>query len=191
MPRTSTLPTLYDECKRLNVTKLKSWNYLVPNQIKSGTVTWSSNGMETGSISIQVESFAHIAFVNLSYKCNGESIAYRVQLTQVPSNLGKGVVWYFVCPKTGKRCRNLYLVGGYFYHRSAFRGVFYQWQVFSRNTRNLCKGYDLDFGVDRAYCEMYKKYFKRQYRGKPTKRYKQLLEQIEIGEREIERELFN
>lgn len=190
MPRTSTLPTLYDECKRLNVTKLKSWKYLEPNQIKSGTVTWSSNGMETGSISIQVESFAHIAFVNLSYKCNGESIAYRVQLTQVPSNLGKGVVWYFVCPKTGKQCRNLYLVSGYFYHRSAVKGVFYQWQVYSRRNRELCKLYDLCFGVERAYTEIYSKHFKKHYNGKPTKKYSRLLKEIERGEQIDESRLY-
>lgn len=181
---------MYDDCKRLNVTKLKSWNYLVPNQISSGTITWSKNGIETGSISIEVEAHLHTAVMNLSYKCNGDSISYRVQLTLLPSNLGKGWVWYFICPKTSKRCRNLYLVGGYFYHRTAFSGVFYQWQVYSQKDRNLCKLYDLCFGVERAYDEIYKKHFKKQYNGKPTKKYSRLLKQIERGERIDESRLY-
>ena len=55
MPKFPTFPTLYDEVLQISITKLKEWNYLNPEQIKSGTITWSSNGEKTASISITVK----------------------------------------------------------------------------------------------------------------------------------------
>jgi len=47
---------------------------------------------------------------------------YLFHFTAIPSNLGKGEVWYFVCPCTRKKCRILYLWGNstVFAHRSAY-----------------------------------------------------------------------
>ena len=41
----------------------------------------------------------------------------------VPSNLEEGIVWYFLCPETGKRCGKLYLQGTRFLHREAAKGA--------------------------------------------------------------------
>ena len=54
MPKPHTFPTLYNEALQISISKLKEWEYLNPEQIKSGTITWSRNGNQTGSISIQV-----------------------------------------------------------------------------------------------------------------------------------------
>ena len=37
---------------------------------------------------------------------------YRIYLDRIPSNLGRGFVYYFLCPNTGKRCRVLYRAYG-------------------------------------------------------------------------------
>jgi len=103
MPKPHTFPTLYDEVKTVSIFFLTKQGYLKPNQWQSGTITWSSNGNKTGSISIQVNTQSEPPYLLFDYKRNEALINYKVQLVSAPSNLGKGVVWYFVCPFVGKR----------------------------------------------------------------------------------------
>lgn len=183
MPKVSTSPTLYDQLKTLSISFLGKYNYLNPNQYQSGTVTWSRNGKVTGNISITVNTQHESPYLELNYKCNEATINYRVFLTSIPSNLGKGIVWYFVCPKTGKRCRKLYLADTYFYHRSAFQGCMYEKQTQSKKYRNLDKTLGAYYRVDLLYEQLYKKHFKKYYRNKPTKRYLKITAQIEQATR--------
>lgn len=193
MPKPHTFPTLFNEVKTVSISFLTKHNYLKPNQWQSGTVTWSSNENKTGSISIQVNTQSESPYLLLDYKCNEAPIKYRVQLVSAPSNLGKGFVWYFVCPKTGKRCRKLYLADTYFYHRSAFSGCMYEKQTQSKKSRYLNKTLGVYFKSDQLFEQLYKKHFKKQYAGKPTKKYLKLTQQIQRAESvpyyEIERAL--
>jgi len=63
-----------------------------------------------------------------------------------------------------------------------FRGCFYEKQVQSQGYRRLGKQFGLLFGIDKVYEEIYSKHFKKQYNGKPTKRYLKLLKQVETYE---------
>ncbi|MBK9401756.1 MAG: hypothetical protein IPN36_13165 [Bacteroidetes bacterium] len=193
MPKPYTFPTLYDNLNKVSISFLTKHGYLKPNQWQSGTITWSRNGNKTGSISIWVNTYLESPYLELDYKCNEAPINYRVQLISFPSNLGKGVVWYFICPHTGKRCRKLYLADTYFYHRSAFRGCMYESQTHSKAYRDLGKTFGKYFQTERAFEQIYKKHFKQQYAGKPTKKYLKLSQQIQKAEsipyHEIERAL--
>lgn len=193
MPKPQTFPTLYDDLKTVSISFLTKHGYLKPNQWQIGTITWSSNGNKTGSISIQVNTQSEQPYIEMDYKCNEAPIKYRLQLVSAPSNLGKGVVWYFVCPRTGKRCRKLYLADTYFYHRSAFRGCMYQSQSHSKEFRRLDKRFKSYFQKEVLYEQLYKKHFKKQYAGKPTKKYLKVTQQLQRAEsipyHEIERAL--
>lgn len=195
MPKPHTFPTLYDDLKTVSVSFLTKHGYLKPNQWQSGTITWSRNGNKTGSISIRVNTQPESPYLELDYKCNETPINYRVQLFSAPSNLGKGVVWYFICPHTGKRCRKLYLADTYFFHRSAFRGCMYEKQTQSKKSRYLDKTLGVYFRSDQLFEQLYKKHFKKQYAGKPTKKYLKLTQQIQRAEsipyHEIERALIS
>jgi hypothetical protein len=195
MPKPQTFPTLYDEVKTVSISFLTKHNYLKPNQRQSGVISWSRNGDNTGSISIRVSTEPQSPYLELDYKCNEAPIKYRVQLVSAPSNLGKGVVWYFVCPYTGKRCRKLYLGNIYFYHRSAFRGCMYEVQTYSKEFRELNKKFKTYFQKSKNYEQLYKKHFKMQYAGNPTKKYLKLTQQIQRAEsipyHEIERALIS
>ncbi|MEI6489713.1 MAG: hypothetical protein WCP52_12165 [Bacteroidota bacterium] len=182
MPKPQTFPTLFDQLKTVSISFLKKHGYLKPNQWQSGTITWSRNGNKTASISIWVNIQSENSYLQLDYKFNDTPINYRVQLVSIPSNFGKGVVWFFVCPYTGKRCRKLYLADTYFYHRSAFSGCMYEKQTYSYKNRWLGKQLDKLFGCEIAYEEIYSKHFKKTYNGKPTKRYLKLLKQVKAGE---------
>lgn len=181
MAKFPSYPTLFDECKTISISDFRKWGYLKSNQILNGVITWSRNGNKTGSISISVNTFVESPFVELNYNCNGTPIKYKVPLIDVDSNLGKGLVWFFVCPHTGKRCRKLHLVGNYFYHRSAFRNCMYETQTKSHKSRNFTSLFVKSFGASDSYDKICSKNFKQYYNGQPTKRYIKAMKRIKIG----------
>ena len=181
MPKISTIPTLFDEVKKLDAAKLKQWHYLEPEQIKSGVIRWWRGGSEIGSISITADMTGEPQ-IRLSYNSMGEPVNYTVYLTSLPSNLGIGRIWLFICPVTGKRCRYLYAAGKYFLHREAYSGL-YESQTYSKKQREQDKTLRLFFGAEKHYEELYSRYFKTHYAGKPTKRYSRIINQIQQAER--------
>jgi len=162
----------------LSIKKLKEWDYLTYNGTKSGTISWSRNGVPHSNIGISVTKNNFETYIVLDYKTNGEPRNYKVKIISKSSNLGKGEILYFVCPNTKKQCRKLYLHSGYFLHREAFNGLMYQKQLESKNNRDLGKIFDACYLSDDVYEERYKKYFKTHYNGKETKRYKRLNNKI-------------
>ena len=182
MPKTYTFPTLYNEALQISISKLKEWEYLNPEQIKSGTLNWSSNGNPTGSISIQVNTHCEQPYIELNYKYRDEPRNYKLSLVSMPSNLGKGLIWYFLCPQTNKRCRKLYSIEGYFLHREAFNGCMYETQTQSKKYRQMDKTLGAYLKEDELYSQLYQKHFKKTYAGKPTKKYLRIIEQIKKAE---------
>jgi len=55
-----------------------------------------------------------------------------IELVSIPSNLGKGIRWYFVC--TGKRATYLFLYKGVFIHRLGIDKAFYKKQTESQSS---------------------------------------------------------
>lgn len=163
----------------MHISKLKEWGYLVPGRIMSGIITWSLDGKPIGSISIQANTICEQPYIELDYKYRGEQRNYKVYLTATPSNLNKGKIWYFVCPVTKRRCRKLYSQNGYFVHREAVTGYMYETQTRSKKARKLEKMVRVLFETDSLESEIYKKYFKKTYAGKLTKRYKRLMNKIQ------------
>ena len=182
MPKISNFPTLYDDVLQLSITKLKNWGYLKPNQIKSGAITWRRNDEAFASISIKVNTIQQQPYIELNYKFNDDPRNYKIQLVSIPSNLGKGKIWYFLCPQTNKRCRKLYQIGGYFLHREAFNGIYYETQIKSKHYRQLEKTLGSWLITDKLYSELYSKHFRTHYNGKPTKRYLKIMKQIKEAE---------
>jgi hypothetical protein len=191
MPKQSTYPTLFEDVLQLHLCKLKEWGYLEPNKLTKATYSWSRNGKQIGSISIYVNSNSEQPFIELDYNYKDEPRKYKVLLTSTPSNLGKGLIWYFICPSTGKRCRKLYSIGGYFLHREAFKGCMYEKQTQSKYSRKVDKTLGAFFDAENLAAQLYKKHFKQTYAGKPTKRYLRIMEKIDKAEsipyHEIER----
>lgn len=193
MPKSPTFPTLFDNALQLNISKLKEWGYLNIGKVKSGTVTWSTNGNKTGSISIMINTRCEQPFIELDYNYGDKLRKYKIQLITIPSNLDKGKIWYFLCPKTFKQCRKLYSIDGFFLHREAFKGCMYESQTRSNYYKLLDKLYGSYFKLDSLYDQLHKKHFKYYYAGKPTKKYLKLMKQIKklerISNNEIERTL--
>jgi hypothetical protein len=183
MPKPHTFPLLFDEVNQLSTTMLKKYQYLEKNTLKSGVFSWLRNGIEIGSIRVHTRIYDTRGTITLMYSCNGTDYNYKVRLVTIPSNIGNGVLWYFICPFTGKRCRKLYLISERFMHRTALSSGMYTTQTHSKKWRDIEKIYGNYFDVDSYYRQLYKKHFKKYYNGKPTKRYKMLMEKIKDAER--------
>ncbi|WP_346237686.1 hypothetical protein ABDK00_001230 [Niabella insulamsoli] len=183
MAKFPTFPTLYGDLKTIEISFLKQHGYLQPEQIKAGTIAWSRNGENTGRISIKVCTRVSGRYIEFDYSWNDKPVNYRVPLILKPSNLGKGSVWFFCCPHTGKLCRKLFLANTYFYHRLAFTNCMYASQTQSKKYRQLEKHFSPYYDGDRILKELNKPYFKNFYAGKPTKRYLKLTKKMQVIER--------
>lgn len=93
---------------------------------------------------------------------DGENKVKFVAVTKRPSNLGKGDVYYFVCPYSGRLCRKLYTDGYLFTSRWAFNHTYSDRNLSKRN-RDLFRVVDAMRETDRE-----ERYRKEYYRGKLT-----------------------
>lgn len=176
MGRIPTFRETIDSTKQISISDLKKWGYL-DSPFKTGTLTWNVGGRQTGSMGISVINGDNTRLI-LDYKYGEEKRNYIIPIVFIPSNLSKGVTPYFLCPQTNKKARILYGVDGWFFHRSAFKRMYYESQKQSKQMRLLDKTLGLVFIVDEYYAELYSKGFKSTYKGKPTKRYLWLSKKI-------------
>lgn len=194
MAKIPTFPTLYDNCNQIHLNYLLKQGLIKQHKWISTGLTWKCRGEKTGSISISTKWFDETPEIELSYTYKGNSIKNIIRTVFRPSNLGKGKILFFVCPKTGKRCRKLYSVEGHFYHRAAFRGCMYEKQTESKKYRYYDKAFGDEFRYEKWYNELHSPYFKKSYAGKPTKRYLKLSRKMEaadsISRQDIERAFF-
>lgn len=148
----------------LSLTRCKKLGFFVPNSIAEGVMDWCIGSEQIAAAKISTDT--------INGKCkvifktgNGESHTQDIALAWRPSNLGVNGYYYFVCPETGRNCRNLYFVNGRFVSRFAFKCLYRQQQE-SRSERKspfrqlakLCEIDDL----------LHDKYRRYEYKGKPT-----------------------
>mgnify|MGYP000280052869 CR=1 FL=1 len=176
MPRYSSYPVLLDEVLTLKIKNLKNYGLIEKGKIFKRSIRWSSSRGSKSEILVKVDNVRNV--VTLKYTADGTKICYDVLLITKTSNLGKGQVYYFLCPNTNKLCRNLYLANNYFLHRTASKGAMYDCQTQSKISRSLIKTFSVYFKIDECYNEIYSKNFKTFYKGKPTKRYLALKNKI-------------
>ena len=139
--------------------------YLRLNHRVSGTIQWSFCGRSSGSATLAVETYEAAAYLNVSYQTGqGELVQQQIRLINQPSNLGRGKVWYFICPHTGSKSRKLYRMGRYFYSQKAFSTAIYASQAESKIMR-----------LAKPAPPMWPKGKAKTYRGANTKAYKKHL----------------
>ena len=164
-------PTIQDYL-RLNLTRCKALGYFVPNATAEGVITWAQGSDVIASVRFTTDTVNHRCTIAYS-TADGEQVTQTVWLRWRSSNLDKGVTWekgrgfyYFVCPVTGRSCRNLYLVNGRFVSRFAFKAL-YETQTESHSQRDnpLFKTLDAWDKLEQLERQKYRRYT---YRGKPT-----------------------
>ena len=188
MPRHSTYPITYEDCKSIEIKILKKNNYLQSNQLNECIIRWYINEETTGRMQVIVNTLSANPYIELIYTLNEEGIRYKVQLIKEKSNLGIGEIWYFICPFTNKRCRKLYLLNKYFSHRNRCKGVFYEKQLLSKSNRKSLGIFRKIEQINNAIEETKSKHFRIYYNKVKTKRLVKLRKIInqEIDIKEID-----
>jgi len=179
MGRYSTGAITTGEVKRIELSYLLRQGYIQKGCEIQGTISWTDDS----NISFESkltgdEAYLRLIYTNTnSYTGEKTNHDYKVYLTTIPSNLGKGEILYFVCPVTGKRCRILYKCYGSFIwkSRTAYRHrIYYASQQCSKyyyhNTRY--------WAIDKELEKCYKRSRRSHYKGKPTRLIKRV-EQLE------------
>jgi len=172
MAKSPTFPLILDRCYTVSIGDLKRWGCLNRGQWRNGSVYWEQGGRRVASIGYMafISSEPREAYIQFNYNYDGQPVQWRVPMLSVPANIGKGLVWFFRCPVTGKRCKKLHLIDGRFMHRSAVRGAMYRRQTESKEWRKTTRYFDAYDTGAAIMQEIEKPYFKEMYRGKPTRR---------------------
>ena len=119
--------------------------------------------------------------LSISFRLGEESWTQRIALQTSPSPL-QGELLYFICPRSGKRCRKLYRAyhSHGFYHRTAFGYRLYYPQqassTYKRADRQL-------LAAERKLATLQAKRRTSTYLGQPTRRAVRIVELLEEAER--------
>jgi len=173
MPKFPTFPDCFDEVKTVTIGGLKRLGYLRPGAIVRGSYSWTRGGKPFGWIDVPVN--LPERFMQLDYRANDKPISYRVRLERLPAHFG-GFNWYFICPATGKRCRNLYGIGEYFLSRFAYPSAMCSSQTESKRTREMLRAFRC-FDLQSDFLS--KRHARTTYKGNLTKRYRRILDREE------------
>lgn len=109
-----------DAACRIDLRFLRKQGALREGHRASGTLRWTRRGEPSGSMGYTVVMDGEDRRLILSYSTSGEDRTVTVQLEAVPMRFG-GFRYYALCPRTGRRCLVLPVVGGVIACRQAHR----------------------------------------------------------------------
>lgn len=167
--------TTTGEALRIKLCYLLKEGFISKDKVFFGEFSWTNGS----SIGIEChytneEQYIRLFYVYTDWRGEKKDYDYKVPLTFVPSNLGKGEVPYFVCPVSGSRCRILYKAYGspIWKSRDAYRNtIFYPSQVSSKIYKYCDEYWRLDRQIKKLEEETRNQ---TNYNGKPTRRFKRL-----------------
>jgi hypothetical protein len=112
-----------DAAIRLDLRAMRRQGFLVPGAVTSGVLRWTrtATGEETGSVSVTVNlADPDAGFVAVRFSLNGDPRVQEIPLASRAMRYG-GKRYYFLCPKHGRQCEVMPMVGGVFASRQAGR----------------------------------------------------------------------
>lgn len=169
------------EVRRIELSYLVKNNFIEKGKIKFFTLSWTDNS----SISVisrctEQDQSLELKYISTSYYTGEEkSHKYFIKLDFIPSNLGVGEVPFFLCPKTGNRCRILYKAYGsrIWKSRDAYtKTIFYESQTSSRYSKYNDEYWRLEKEIERLRTQ---KRWQTHYNGIETRRYKRYKKLVE------------
>lgn len=173
MPRQSNCVQVFDEVRQIDIAWLRDKGLLKPDRsIRGGYLSWE------GGSRVDVDVDTILGFVKIFDGWGVNQTHSTIQLEKRRSNLGRGDVWYFICPVSGRLCRKLYGFNGRFLSRHAFPEAMYRSQTEPKSDRRLRRFITLNGTLKKPkaewdYSDRIK--FRTHYKGNPTKRYRNYL----------------
>jgi len=179
MPKPSTYPIIINQAKTLTTGFLSKCGYFKTDYKTTGSTGWISNKSKNLDIDIIVIMTKDKERVILKYiDFDNNQVEQIIYLYCKPSNLGKGLIWFFICPFIGATCRNLIFVHNRFMHSSNLLNAMYGTQAESKRWRKI---FQLQPNIPNSktyLLEPKARFYKRYYNGQMTKRYKKYLNTI-------------
>mgnify|MGYP006374024347 FL=1 len=156
---------------------------MVRGKTVRATITWPDGGPTLNIESTWTGAAPSLSLEFRLREANGsvETWKQRIELQTAPSPL-QGELLYFICPRSGKRCRKLYRAyhSHGFYSRTAFGyRLYYPVQASSRMDK---PGRQLQ-AVERRLAKLQAMRSTATYQGKPTKRAQRITQLEEEAER--------
>ena len=153
-------------------------HYLLKNKYiqKGKKVTFNLSWANGSNMSCESFYSTNDIYVRLCYTITDNytkektSHDYKIYISKVKSNLGKGEVLLFVCPESARYCRTLFMCYGSqrFKHRLAYSNrIYYNTQTSSKLHLNT----DRYFAIDKKINKLSNKRDAINYKGKTTKRH--------------------
>jgi len=169
MGRYSSGKIITESAQRIELSYLFKAGYIQKGCKASGSLIWNNGN----SIRIQSELSEERQFIRLAYQIKYESgeienLDYQIRLESIPSNLGRGEVFYFICPRSGRRIRILYMCYGsqIFKSRKAYQNrIYYQSQICSKFSYHSVRNFSLEKQISKLEGQIRKSH----YQGKETR----------------------
>lgn len=169
MGRYSTGAIATGEAQRIELSYLIKQGFISKEGIRAGSLSWNNgNSISFFSKLTEGEQYIRLTYCNQSHTGEKHDLDYKIQLTSIPSNLGRGKILYFICPFTGRKARILYKCYGslYFKSRRAYQSrIFYSSQISSKNNLHNERYFSLEREIEKLQPLISKKH----YQGKVTK----------------------
>ncbi|MCI0922517.1 hypothetical protein [Sphingobacterium rhinopitheci] len=173
MSRISKSPYIKEELCCLDLKVLNNLKLLSNSNNDSYKIlNWRSSRTKEITASISIRYLGN--GFHLIYNCNDIPKSYFIKIEKVNSNLGKGYYYLFLCPISGIRCRKLYLIRSIFRSLKSISDAYYEKQIESKKYRSFYLIYGDEQKEEQIYYEINRKYLKKHYKGKPTKKYQRL-----------------
>lgn len=171
MGRWSTGAWTAEECLRLELPYLLKNGYIQKGCFVRGKISWTGGfWVSFTSLYRKEERWLHLNYITRDKQTGKKwEYDYKIYLCEVPSNLGKGMIPYFICPESGKRCRILYQAYGYdkWKCREAYLNrIFYSSQICSRANYANTRYWAIQKQIEKLLSRKYKKFT---YKGQATK----------------------
>lgn len=137
MGRCNTGSQTTSEVRRIEMKDFIKWEVFKYERNISFPVTWNDNN----SIKIYINHDHEEIFIKLKYTLtdnqtgNKLEMNYRIEIKSIPSNIGNGNIYFFICPVTRERCKVLYQAYGsnIFKSRKAYENrIYYPTQIASK-----------------------------------------------------------
>ncbi|PKA97362.1 hypothetical protein B0O79_1017 [Flavobacteriaceae bacterium MAR_2009_75] len=179
MGQKTKLPTVVDEMPNISAGMFKRAGFYKKGNFNLGEFTLLLNDGNDLKVKVVAAMKDRPALV-FQYHYEGHKMTEIIRLSPRESNMCPGAIIYsFICPISGAIARKLIFIQGRFVHRSVLKGSLYRCQIRSQKWRKMDQTYGDYIESDYIHEELNKKYFRKFYNGKLTKRYKKLLSKLE------------
>ena len=166
MGRFSTGAITVNQCLQLQIKPLLK-ELKVNLDSANGTIKWTNGASISFIINKNITGFTLILDYKRTINGDAKPVQYKINIEPLTSNLGKGEIYFFLCPFTFKRCKTLYLgyESEYFKSLKAYKNrIYYPSQLSSY----LDKHNDTYWRLEKRLETMQTKHIKSHYKGKVT-----------------------